>query len=48
MDLGGGGFGTIHFSFYFVLSKRVEKGSEAKTKVKGKKHTLVSIFFFFI
>jgi hypothetical protein len=28
---------TLFFSFFF-LSKRVEKGSQAKTKLKDKKH----------
>jgi len=46
MDLGGGGFGTIHFSFYFVISNKMEKGLETKTKVKGKKHTQASVLSF--
>jgi len=49
MDLGGPGggeFGTIHFSFYFVISNKMEKGLETKTKVKGKKHTQASVLSF--
>jgi hypothetical protein len=35
------------FFFFFSFSKKVEKGSQAKTKVRGKKHTLASIHLFF-
>jgi hypothetical protein len=38
---------TILFLFSFFLAKRVENGSQAKTKVKGKKHNVVSIHLFF-
>jgi len=34
------------FYFLFLLSKRVEKGSQAKTKVIGKKCNMLSIHFF--
>jgi len=49
MDFGGGIwplhiYATIHC---FFLSKMVEKGSQAKTKVRGKKHTIASIHLFF-
>jgi hypothetical protein len=37
-----------HNTFLFILFffQRVEKGSQAKTNVKGKKHTMVFIHFF--
>ncbi len=51
MDFGGDlAFAHIchnTFSFSFFLSKRVEKGSQAKTKVRGKKHIVASIHFIF-
>jgi hypothetical protein len=31
----------------FFLSKRVEKGSQAKTKASSKKHIMASIHFIF-
>jgi len=34
------------FKFFF-FSKRVEKGSQAKTKVRSKKHTMASIHLIF-
>jgi hypothetical protein len=42
---GGGRFCTIHF-VPFVLSLRVEKGSQANTKVKCKKGVVACILFF--
>jgi hypothetical protein len=53
IDFGGGIwhlhiYTTIHF-FNLFISKRVGKGPQAKTKVRGKKHTVASIqLFFFI
>jgi hypothetical protein len=53
MDWGGGGdlaFTKICHDKLFIflfLSKKVEKGSQAKTKVRGKKHTMPSIHLFF-
>jgi hypothetical protein len=47
IDFGGDlAFAHIcHNKFFFslFLSKKVEKGSQAKTKLKGKKHIVVSI-----
>jgi len=48
---GGGWFGiwtyTSQYGFFpFFLSKRMEKGSQAKTKLRGKKHTVVVIHLF--
>jgi len=40
-----------HNTFFFpslFLSKRMEKGSQTKTKVRGKKHIMASIHVFFI
>jgi hypothetical protein len=48
----GGGFGICTYMsqyilfFYFFLSKRLGKGLEAKTKLKGKRHILASIHLF--
>jgi hypothetical protein len=36
------------FIFIFILLKKEEKGSQAKTKVRGKKHIMAFIHFFFI
>jgi hypothetical protein len=52
MDFGGDlAFVHIcHNTFFFpsfFLSKRVEKGSQTKTKVRGKKQTVASIHFIF-
>jgi hypothetical protein len=44
--VGGGGIG--HNTFSFFPSKRMEKGSQTKTKIKGKKHIVASILFVFI
>jgi hypothetical protein len=52
MDFGGGIwhlhiYATIHFFFLLFLSKRMEKGSQAKTKVRGMKHNVGFIHFFY-
>jgi hypothetical protein len=36
-----------HNTFFLALSKRMEKCSQAKIKVRGKKHTMPSIHLFF-
>ncbi len=54
MNLGGEGGGDLafahicHNTFFFPLfiSKRMEKGSQAKTKSRNKKHNLDSIHLF--
>jgi hypothetical protein len=57
MNLGGGGGGggdlafahICHNTFFLsplFISKRVEKGSQAKTKLRSKKHALDSIHLF--
>jgi hypothetical protein len=51
MDFGGG-FGIYtympqyFFFFLLFLSKKMEKGLEAKTKVRGKTHIVASIYLF--
>jgi len=35
------------YIFFLFSLKEVEKGSQAKTKVKSKKHTMASIFILF-
>jgi hypothetical protein len=51
MDWGGGGFGICtYMSEYFFfppfLLKKVEKGLQANTKLRGKKHTMAFIHLF--
>jgi len=51
MDLGGGGVGICPYMpqynfFPLFLPKKVEKGPQANTKVRGKKHIVVFFQFF--
>jgi hypothetical protein len=53
MDCGGGDLTFTHichntpFFSPFFFSKRMEKGSQVKTKVRGKKQIVASVHLFF-